>query len=138
MSTALCNRPVSEVHACADDSKFKFVFKNCPGIPGTYNKGKIKLMLSSEQMASYVFLSNSGLRFSVNGHSVAKHHSEPATFEQRLPNVFGTRWVVVVQTSLVHWGGLRNYSSKFGFEKFKPRTERRKRKLKPRFGAFKS
>ena len=35
--------------------------------------------------------------------------SEPATFEQRLPNVFqtsmafGTRWVVVVQTSLVHW-----------------------------------
>ena len=35
--------------------------------------------------------------------------SEPATFVQRLPNVFqtpwqfGTRWVVVVQTSLVHW-----------------------------------
>ena len=35
--------------------------------------------------------------------------SEPATFVQRLPNVFqtpwtfGTRWVAVVQTLLVHW-----------------------------------
>ena len=40
--------------------------------------------------------------------------SEPATFVQRLPNVsqmpwtfgFGTRWVVVGQTSLIHWGHL--------------------------------
>ena len=35
--------------------------------------------------------------------------SGPATFIQRLPNMFqtpwtfGTRWVIVVQTSLVHW-----------------------------------
>ena len=29
--------------------------------------------------------------------------SEPATFIQRLLNVFQTRWVVVVQMSLVHW-----------------------------------
>ena len=40
--------------------------------------------------------------------------SEPATFVQRLPNVFltqwtlGTRWVVVVQTSLVHWEEVRD------------------------------
>ena len=39
------------------------------------------------------------------------HPSEPATFV-RLPNVFqtsmafGTRWVVVIQTSLVHWGDI--------------------------------
>ena len=37
------------------------------------------------------------------------HPSEPATFVQRLPNVFqtpwmfGTRWLVIVQTSLVYW-----------------------------------
>ena len=37
--------------------------------------------------------------------------SEPATFVQGLPNVFqtpwtfATRWVVVVQTSLIHWVG---------------------------------
>lgn len=31
-----CHTPMSEVRACADDSKFKFIFKKCNGIPGTY------------------------------------------------------------------------------------------------------
>lgn len=38
MSNVPCDRPVSEVHSCADESMFKFVFKSCPGIPGTYDR----------------------------------------------------------------------------------------------------
>lgn len=37
MSNLLCDSPMSEIRACADESKFKFVFKKCQGIPGTYN-----------------------------------------------------------------------------------------------------
>ncbi|KAL4236746.1 hypothetical protein ACF0H5_005130 [Mactra antiquata] len=33
-----CISPMSEVRACADESKFKFIFKKCNGIPGTYDK----------------------------------------------------------------------------------------------------
>lgn len=30
-----CSNPQSEIHACADESKFKFIYKACPGIPNT-------------------------------------------------------------------------------------------------------
>ncbi|XP_056018773.1 uncharacterized protein LOC125671006 isoform X2 [Ostrea edulis] len=30
-----CSTPQSEIHACADESKFKFLYKECPGIPDT-------------------------------------------------------------------------------------------------------
>lgn len=38
MSNMQCDSPISEVHACADESKFKFIFKKCGRIPGTYDK----------------------------------------------------------------------------------------------------
>lgn len=38
MSNVPCERPLSEVHSCADESRFKFVFKSCQGIPGTYDR----------------------------------------------------------------------------------------------------
>ena len=37
-----CETPKSEIRACADPSKFKFVYKKCQGIPGTYDRGKCK------------------------------------------------------------------------------------------------
>ncbi|XP_062578526.1 uncharacterized protein LOC134240458 [Saccostrea cucullata] len=33
-----CSNPQSEIHACADESKFKFVYKECQGIPDTKEK----------------------------------------------------------------------------------------------------
>nr|XP_022316010.1 uncharacterized protein LOC111119802 [Crassostrea virginica] len=30
-----CSNPQSEIHACADESKFKFIYKECQGIPDT-------------------------------------------------------------------------------------------------------
>lgn len=36
-----CENPLSEIRACADDSKFKFIYRKCPGMPETSNKGKI-------------------------------------------------------------------------------------------------
>ncbi|KAK3612631.1 hypothetical protein CHS0354_042145 [Potamilus streckersoni] len=38
MSSQQCNHPVSEIRACADESRFKFIFKHCPGVQGTYNQ----------------------------------------------------------------------------------------------------
>ena len=38
-----CSSPLSEIRACADDSKFKFVYRKCPGMPETSDKG-IKLI----------------------------------------------------------------------------------------------
>ncbi|KAH3696885.1 hypothetical protein DPMN_084365, partial [Dreissena polymorpha] len=38
MSNLPCESPISEVRACADESKFKFAYKRCNGIPGTYDK----------------------------------------------------------------------------------------------------
>lgn len=36
-----CSNPQSEIHACADESKFKFIYKACPGIPNTKERGNI-------------------------------------------------------------------------------------------------
>ena len=33
-----CSQPISEIRACADDSKFKFKFRKCPGMPETSDK----------------------------------------------------------------------------------------------------
>lgn len=33
-----CSSPLSEIRACADDSKFKFVYRKCPGMPETSDK----------------------------------------------------------------------------------------------------
>lgn len=33
-----CSQPLSEIRACADDSKFKFVYRKCPGMPETSDK----------------------------------------------------------------------------------------------------
>ncbi|XP_052090667.1 uncharacterized protein LOC127727229 isoform X1 [Mytilus californianus] len=33
-----CENPLSEIRACADDSKFKFIYRKCPGMPETSNK----------------------------------------------------------------------------------------------------
>ena len=60
MSTQSCDSPVSEVRACADDSKFKFVFKQCPGIPGTYNKGRFRLHIHVFALQDTPFMPNSG------------------------------------------------------------------------------
>ncbi|OWF42130.1 uncharacterized protein LOC110461527 [Mizuhopecten yessoensis] len=33
-----CKWPVSQIHACADDSKFKFIYKHCNGMSETYDR----------------------------------------------------------------------------------------------------
>ncbi|XP_060601165.1 uncharacterized protein LOC132754542 [Ruditapes philippinarum] len=38
MSNQQCDSPLSEVRACADESKFKFIFKKCNRIPGTHDR----------------------------------------------------------------------------------------------------
>ncbi|KAL5017046.1 hypothetical protein ScPMuIL_006635 [Solemya velum] len=37
MGSTQCASPVSQVQACADPSKFKFVYKSCHGAPGTFD-----------------------------------------------------------------------------------------------------
>ncbi|KAL3869009.1 hypothetical protein ACJMK2_041744 [Sinanodonta woodiana] len=38
MTNLQCTHPVSDIRACADESKFKFIFKHCPGVPGTHDQ----------------------------------------------------------------------------------------------------
>ena len=44
-----CQNPPSEIRSCADESKFRFVYRRCHGIPGTSNQGEF---LSSKNMCS--------------------------------------------------------------------------------------
>ena len=59
--------------------------------------------------------------------------SEPATFVQRLHNVFQTsmafetRWVVVVQTSLVHWERMKPILNVSALKERSPITKDKKK-----------
>ena len=61
-----------------------------------------------QQWSEFLIYNNNGLSFWCSHFGQSKP-GEPATFVQRTPNVFqtpwtfGTRWVVLVQTSLVHY-----------------------------------
>ncbi|KAK3606189.1 hypothetical protein CHS0354_010833 [Potamilus streckersoni] len=33
-----CDNPISEIRACSDETRFRFLFKQCPNVPGTYNQ----------------------------------------------------------------------------------------------------
>ena len=35
-----CHQPPSQLRACADNTKFRFVYKKCNGIPETSNQGR--------------------------------------------------------------------------------------------------